>query len=324
MTVHWTAFHFVLATVSALPLALFGDEAVARLSAAALAAASATSLILNLAYARLLGGRPRSVRRKDADRRTALVVLGWLPVSLLAVGLLVLWHPYESYLRWGSIEATCLLIVELGFIAVFLSSLIDRYLVTPWRDGVIGPPPFERGQASRSAYTKMWVNHRLAATALFFVAFWVLCGLAWFKAFEASVTNSWLVFLLSLVSPAVIPVVVMRGWIRHLADAVSIGFGHVDLRVGDYIECTNATDMDAGIVYEVSTDRGYIVLADDGHLWTLPLSDARPSKRLRVDHAPPTTFDVVAAITSPAATNLGDARDYLTPKTEHSNRWVNF
>lgn len=326
MNTAFTIFHGVLAVAAAILMSVFGDDRTGILATAGLGVTVLYCLVANVLYARSLDGARRTATRAKADRQMAILVGLVLPAGLTLAAVATAMVSFDAQLDWGSIEAACLLGVELGFIGVFLSSVTDRYLVLPWRDGVTGPPPYQR--SDRGPYTRLWLIHRIFGTCLFFIAIWAVSGLVWFKAYESAADSDWLLFLLSLASPVMIPVVLMREWVRHLGTAFAIGFGSMDVRVGDYVEIVDPDDDDgaAGIVYEVSTDRGYTVLGRNGKLYRRPLSDTRGQRpTLRNLGGMPEAWPVDEALQRPEAEGLGDAADYLALKDVATpSRWLVF
>lgn len=328
MKTGFTIFHGVLAIVATVLLATFGDDRTGFTASAVLGIAFLGCITANVLYARALNGANRTAKRAKADRQMAIFAGGVLPAGLALACLAVALVSFDAWLDWGSIEATCLLGVQLGFVAVFLSSVTDRYLIIPWRDGVTGPPPYQRAPASRETYTRLWLIHRIFGTCLFFIALWMVCGLLYFKMVERAGNDDWLLFLFSLFSPVMIPLILMREWVAHIGTAFAIGFGSMDIRVGDFAEVVDPDGDDGrqGLVYEISTDRGYVVLGENGKLHRRHLRSTRSEQpTLRYIGAIPAGWSVDDALQRPEADALGDATDYLAVKDVATpSRWLVF
>ena len=283
MTSRWTNVQAMLVATVMIVLLAVGDNGLAWFALLASGLLAASFLVLNHAYARNLAERPRSHRRATEDRSVTkgLLVMA-ITVTLLALLSFVLRQLLGAALptplvAFGSISGFAVAVIAAGFSSIYLSSLIDRFLITPWTRGTLGVLPFEDGRRQREDLTRIWLWHRIVCTAVFFVGIWAVCGLAYFSGVQAAGSSSWVLYLLGLFSPSIIPAVIMQGWLGGLPSAVNLGFGHIDICVGDYIERKRGGVILSGVIAEASVDKALTVVAKDGDVWILPLKEARPN-----------------------------------------------
>lgn len=285
MTARWTNVQAVLVSIIGIFLIVTGDLWLGVFAVGATAAVAAFYLTLNALYVRRLAGRPRSLRRAGEDAAVArgLLVVGIvvLVVFLGRSALRLPWLPEFLRLDGGvtqfiSIPGLSSILLLAGFCSIYLSSLIDRFIIVPWVDGTLGIMPFEDTRPHREDMTRLWLWHRIVCTALFFVGLWAISGLIYFTAMQSADGYNWAEYFIGLFSPSIIPAIVMQGWIAGVPAAVNLGFGHIDLCVGDYVERKRGGAVLTGIIVEASVDKALTVVAPDGDVWILPLKDARP------------------------------------------------
>lgn len=114
-------------------------------------------------------GRPSVPHRLTLDR---LVLIQWLGSSVTAFVLSSVLSsldvaPIESA---GRLVHALIVGVVIGSLGVFISSLVDWYVILPKVSGFAGPAPCECAGGTRWKYTTCdWYFHRAAATAIVYV-----------------------------------------------------------------------------------------------------------------------------------------------------------
>jgi len=274
----WTKFQALLVAAALLLLSLIGDN---RTSVVVIAAAGAGALIwllLNVHYALALGGRGRSGRRAKGDRRasysSAIALPAPLIFAMLAVGHERL-HVAPSALHDSSIRAVAVCAAAIALEIIFLSSLVDWYWIRAWRDGVVVDPPCCRKDREEwVTVTRIWLHHRWIAAGATALAFWGLVGLLWFELAKHFSDTDWIAYLLTLTSPALIPALFMQPWLKALIKAIGMSFSNLHIALGDGVQWTDHGKTIDGIAYDVSIDRGYRVIEQDGGTHYLALAES--------------------------------------------------
>lgn len=322
MTSKWTNVQGVLLIVTLASAIFLGDGRITLFSVAVGGAVVAIFLLLNHSYVRRLNGRPRSRRRASEDRTVAQGIVAVALATLAAAGLslgarqVLSVAGIESVVSWGSIAGFAVAIIVAGFASLYLSSLVDRFVITPWTRGSLGILPFEDNRRNREDMTRLWLWHRIVCTAVFFAGFWAMCGLGYFGAVQSANGSNWALYLLGLFSPSIIPAIVMQGWLAGLPAAVNLGFGHIDICVGDYVQRKRGGAVLSGVIVEASVDKALTVVAPDGDVWILPLKEARPNDDVHRS-APPADVDWRSAVLQADI----DLDDFTTPKEVPAGRW---
>lgn len=208
MSSGWTKFQAFLVAATPLLLTLIGHQRTSVTAIVAAAGGVSFWLFLNVHYALALAGRGRSERRADADRNATQAGLIAFPVPI-AYAILALrfdgLHVAPSALHDSSIRAVAVCAAAVALEIIFLSSLMDWYWIRAWRDGVVVATPCCR--TSRDEWvtiTRLWLHHRWIAAGATALALWGLVGLIWFELAKHFSNIDWLVYVLTLTSPALI------------------------------------------------------------------------------------------------------------------------
>lgn len=165
----------VFATVVVAAIALL---AMADLATAAVWTSVGLAVLAGLFFAesrRLLARGLRAGRGMPPHRASLeRIVLGqWIGASVLgaAAGLACVTYDFAPLAETNRVVDTLIVGVTVGAIAVFLSSLIDWYVILPKVSGLAGPAPCECAGGARWKYTtNIWYFHRSAATTLIYLA----------------------------------------------------------------------------------------------------------------------------------------------------------
>jgi hypothetical protein len=155
----------IAAGIALSALALLGEPVFA---AGVAGAVLAWALFLNAAYAKRLGTRGRTKRRRRGDSAIArqLALSGSLPL-LVALGLLALsWDGAGAAGPFSAAEIQGLVAVLAVMLAFWLaSSHVDWYYIRPRIDGVITEPPCRTSRTTRwKGVTRNWYIHRAIAS----------------------------------------------------------------------------------------------------------------------------------------------------------------
>lgn len=317
----WTSVQAWLVGLAVVFVSIFGDDQTATCVGSVSAACGVAGLLLVMCYSLMLDGRNRSAQRARDDRTMTL----WCPAPLWVSFVISVMSAHSSDLpvhrlfRWGHVASVVMCTVVGALAVILLSSLLDRYVVLPWRDGVLdGRPAFRRGERSRDVCTHLWFIHRVVATVVTFAGFWAVVGLAWFAVSSRASNNDWGLYLAGLVSPSAIPVFLMRKWLQELWHATNLAFGHIDVFVGDTVlRVVNGVQQE-GVVIEASVDRGMTVLAPDGSQWTMSLKDVRLGNGMSTSISPPAQWNMDTVFG--AASRVGTAADFTRQRTRPSRR----
>lgn len=115
-------------------------------------------------------GREPPPHRKSLDR---IVLAQWLGASLVGGGfsLFCLTSHFSPLSGSGRFVDALAVGLVVGSVGVFVSSLVDWYLILPKVSGMAGPAPCEQAGGARWKYTTdIWYFHRAVATALVYLA----------------------------------------------------------------------------------------------------------------------------------------------------------
>ena len=139
------------------------------LPAAALAAAGLLwALFLNRRYARNLGARGRTARRKEGDRAIAQQLsISYVAPLVVACGLLSTGLDGKTELGpFSAAEIQAIVTSSAAMLVVWLgSSHTDWYFIRPRIDGVFGDPPCQSSRDTQwKGITRKWYMHRTIAT----------------------------------------------------------------------------------------------------------------------------------------------------------------
>jgi hypothetical protein len=316
----WTSFHAGLTGAAVLLLALLGDRVTSSIGVGVAVVALLVVLGLNANYARALRQKPRSAARARGDRIVAVAVAAAIPIPLAYAAAAVYVDDLRvasSVLHDSSVRAFVACVVAAALASVFLSSATDWYAIRAWRDGVVTEPPCRRtGRGTWLNVTRWWLHHRIFATVGFFIGLWVVVDLGWFELAKRTQGSDWAYFLVGLISPALIPVILMRGYLTNLADAIGLAWGNLKLALGDTATWTDHGRRVTGIVYDVSIDGGYRVLEQDGSSLYLSLGDVRKDRGVEIDqHSPPPwACEAVCESAIEGACDFREVRDRPSPR----------
>jgi hypothetical protein len=140
------------------------------LAAAAALAAESARLLTN-------GRRLERVSPPHRQRLDRLVLGQWIGAGLggLAVGLACAHFDLKPLDNCSSLVGALIIGALVGVLGVFLSSLVDWYVILPKVSGLAGPAPCEKSEGEMWKYTTcFWFFHRAMATALVYL---VLVGI---------------------------------------------------------------------------------------------------------------------------------------------------
>ena len=115
-------------------------------------------------------GRTVPPHRASLDK---IVLVQWVGASFLGAvaGLACTTYDFAPLAGANRFVDTLIVGITVGAIAVFLSSLVDWYVILPKVSGLAGPAPCECAGGARWKYTTdVWYFHRAAATALIYLA----------------------------------------------------------------------------------------------------------------------------------------------------------
>lgn len=275
----------------------------------------------------------RSKERADADRFVAANI----GLTLLPPSVALIWSTATLPTTPGVDEPKYVFLalsaLAVGTFATSLSSLVDRWIITPWRDGTLGSLPYRSNtmhvrvkgdRSDRQVMTKLWLWHRLAALGiqwlavlgLFASSMLLALRLLGFDELEPTMSMG------SLTASALGASVVMRPWTREIGDAVGVSISNLEKFVGDYIKFTLGNNVEVGVIYEVSLDHGATVVTPehpDGV--RISLSDLQQGSSVQVLPAPDSWEAIDSAVKK---SRLGDIGDFWREKRVVSRRFLLF
>lgn len=293
--------------------------------------------VLNRWYCHRLGGRSISQERAREDRDAFVGVLAVgasavVQLAELALRVLGVTWTFTSLLpSWLHVSLQAILGgAAILLAAVCVSSLVDRYVILPWRNGIVEPYPFERRSpaataardvAKRKIYTRIWIIHRLLATAVSGIAIFAMVAII---VREATIA----LFVMADPSAALAPAIaigaaavgaILSDYWKEAPASIRMTFGNFRISVGDYLQVKNVSDGSPGVglVWETSTDHGYVLLWPGGSYQPIRLSKA--NRLSPYTKAPPTENEacerVVQTITSYQDRSLSFI-DTVTPRAD--------
>lgn len=298
-------------------------------------------LLTNRLYCHRLRARNISTERAREDRDVylgALVVMASVVVSVTVLASASTWS-----LSWNliasagtsaeSVASTLIVGLPIMLASVAVSSCIDRYVVIPWRNGIVGPYAFElpvgvkavnsTQKAKRKIFTRIWIIHRVVATGVFAVGLFVLmlvvareAGALLFNTRDPAALYTGAVPV-ALVGVAA---VYLPYW-GEAPSAIRMFFGNFRISVGDYVRVAHGEkgELTPALVWDVSTDHGYTLVLPDGSTQLVSLVDAsRLSPMTRDVPSAQESWEAVVSAAGEIQDRSTSYIDTLTPRAD----WV--
>ncbi len=166
-----------MSVFAAVVVAAIAMLAIAGLTTAAAWTSMGLAVLAGLLFAesRRLLARGARAGRALPDHRASLdkiVFMQWVGVGVLGVAAALVCRTYDfaPLVDTNRFVETLIVGVTVGAVGVFLSSLVDWYVILPKVSGLAGPAPCECAGGARWKYTTdIWYFHRSAATALVYL-----------------------------------------------------------------------------------------------------------------------------------------------------------